>query len=99
MSDPVHLGSKTLDTTTEQGYANPQEEMEASGKLDKNNVPWGVNEIDGIQQPISWVQVVQTHGLELDSNATLALQVHVVQQLRLHIAATNRISGLDEPVG
>ena len=42
--------------------------------------------------------IVQTHGPGLDGDAALPLQVHVVQQLALHLPLGHRVAQLDEPV-
>ena len=41
----------------------------------------------------------QPDGARLDRDAALALEVHVVEQLRLHLALIDRAAQLDEPVG
>ena len=43
--------------------------------------------------------VLQPHRLRLDRDAALALDVHVVEHLRLHLALRERARVLDEPVG
>jgi hypothetical protein len=37
--------------------------------------------------------------MRFDRDATLALQVHRVQHLRLHLALRQRTGGLEQPVG
>ena len=41
----------------------------------------------------------QADGARLDRDAALALEVHVVEQLRLHLALIHGAAQLDEPVG
>ena len=43
--------------------------------------------------------VGHAHGVELDGDAALALQVHRVEDLFAHLALVERARGLDEPVG
>ena len=45
------------------------------------------------------VPVFQTDGPGLDGDAPLLLQVHVVQDLGLHVSGTHRVAGLQQPVG
>src|SRR6185503_19181408 len=43
--------------------------------------------------------VVEAHGLRLDGDAALALDVHRVEDLLLHLPVGNIAAQLDEPVG
>ena len=43
--------------------------------------------------------VVEAHGLRLDGDAALALDVHRVEHLLLHVARLQPAGGLDQPVG
>ena len=43
--------------------------------------------------------VVEAHGLRLDGDAALALDVHVVEHLLLHVAGLQPAGRLDQPVG
>ena len=43
--------------------------------------------------------VVQPHGLRLDGDAALALDIHVVEHLLLHVARLQPAGRLDQPVG
>ena len=43
--------------------------------------------------------VVEADGLGLDGDAALALDVHRVEQLLLHVAGGDGPGGLDQPVG
>ena len=43
--------------------------------------------------------VCHPHGVQLDGDAALALEVHRVEQLVAHLALLHRAGGLDEPVG
>ena len=58
----------------------------------------GVNEIETIGLAVLGL-VVHAHRTGLDGDAPLPLQVHVVQQLRLHLALLHRAADLDHPVG
>ena len=44
------------------------------------------------------VVIIQPYGLRLDRDATLTLNVHVVEQLFFHVALGNHAAMLDEPV-
>jgi hypothetical protein len=44
-------------------------------------------------------QVLEAHGLGLDGDAALALDVHAVEDLLGHLACGQRSGGLDQPVG
>ena len=57
----------------------------------------GVDEVQGIGAAVLRL-VVQTNGPGLDGDAPLPLQVHVVQQLALHLPLLHRAAQLDEPV-
>ena len=43
--------------------------------------------------------VVQPDGVGLDGDAALALEVHAVEDLRLHLARLQRAGDLEKPVG
>ncbi|GIT87613.1 hypothetical protein ROBYS_26290 [Roseobacter sp. OBYS 0001] len=43
--------------------------------------------------------IVDPHGLRLDGDAALALDVHAIEHLLLHIPIRHGIGGLNEPVG
>ena len=43
--------------------------------------------------------VVEAHGLRLDGDAPLALDIHVVEQLLAHLALGQATGELDQPVG
>ncbi len=43
--------------------------------------------------------VIQSTGLKLDSNAALALDIHIVKQLTFHIALTDRSRLFNQTVG
>ena len=47
----------------------------------------------------SCARVVHPHGVELDRDAALALEVERVEHLLLHLALLERARGLDQPVG
>ena len=58
----------------------------------------GVDEVELVVDPVV-PAVVHPHGIQLDRNPTLALEVHRVEQLRLHVALRHRPGDLDQPVG
>ena len=43
-------------------------------------------------------RVINSHGIGLDGDPALALDIHTVQHLRLHIPLLNCSSRLDQPV-
>ena len=43
--------------------------------------------------------VLQTDGLGLDGDAALALQIHGIQDLLLHLTALQAAADLDQPIG
>ena len=43
--------------------------------------------------------VVEAHGLRLDGDAALALDIHGIEHLLLHLAAVEPAGQLDQPVG
>ena len=43
--------------------------------------------------------VVQTHGLRLDGNAALALDIHAVEHLFFHVAFFNTATKFDQAIG
>jgi hypothetical protein len=45
------------------------------------------------------VAVVEAHGLRLDGDAALALDVHGIEDLLLHLPVRDVAAQLDEPVG
>ena len=57
----------------------------------------GVDKVQGIGAAVLRL-VVQTDGPGLNGDAPLPLQVHVVQQLALHLPLLHRAAQLDEPV-
>jgi hypothetical protein len=56
--------------------------------------------VDQVQDVLLTIElVVHLDGLALDGDAALALQVHVVQVLRLHVAVGNGAGDLQQTVG
>ena len=62
------------------------------------HVARSVNQIEVVGLPILGL-VLQTDGPGLDGDATLPLQVHVVQQLGLHLPGGHRVALLNKAVG
>ena len=56
-----------------------------------------VDQIEAVLLPIL-CPVIEPHRPCLDGDATLPLDVHIVQQLLLHIPGSNRIGFLQDPV-
>ena len=61
------------------------------------HVTWGVDEIEDVFLPIG--NVIHLNGVALDGNATFAFQIHIVQNLGLHILSLNRLCILEQTVG
>ena len=61
------------------------------------HMPRGVDQVEGVSVPVLR-PVVQPDSPGLDGDATLLFQVHVVQQLGLHLPLLYRSAQLDEPV-
>ena len=59
---------------------------------------WRVDQIEDVVFA-GLVAIVQAHGVGFDRDATLALQVHVVQNLRGHLALGKRAGEFQQPVG
>ena len=57
-----------------------------------------VDEIEFIDLAVL-AAIVQAHGLRLDRNAALALKLHVVEHLRLHLALSQSARAFNEAVG
>ena len=62
------------------------------------HVARGVDEVQGIGLPVGGL-VVQPHRPGLDGDAPFPLQVHVVQQLGLHLPLGDGVAQLNEAVG
>ncbi len=62
------------------------------------DVPWRVDEVELVVEPVH-SPVVERDGLRLDRDATLALEVHRVQHLFLHLARLETPAGLYQAVG
>ena len=57
-----------------------------------------VDEVELVLLPVAGL-VMKPHRLRLDRDAALALDVHAVEHLILHLALRERARALDEPVG
>ena len=58
----------------------------------------GINKVEDVGLAIGR-GVFHAGGLELDGDAAFALQLHVVEKLRLHVASRNSAGVLQEPIG
>jgi hypothetical protein len=61
-------------------------------------VPGGVDQVEDVGLAVLRL-VVEPHGARLDGDAALALEVHVVEQLRVHLALGHRAGALEDAVG
>src|SRR5207237_10014446 len=62
------------------------------------DVPGGVDEVEDVVLAVAGA-VVEPHRLRLDGDAALALDVHRVEHLLLHLARTEPAGHLDQTVG
>ena len=62
------------------------------------DVTWGVNQVQHVVLAVL-AAVLHLDGVALDGDASLALQIHVVQRLLLQFAVGNGSRGLEEPIG
>jgi hypothetical protein len=60
-------------------------------------MPRRVDEIELVVAPVAG-PVAERHGLRLDRDAALALEVHRVEDLVLHLAGLEAAAGLDQAV-
>ena len=58
-----------------------------------------VDEVQGVDLPVDARPVPDAGGLQLDGDAALALDVHAVEELRLHVALGHGLGRFQEPVG
>ena len=59
---------------------------------------WSVDQVEGVGLTISG-GVIHTRRLKLDRDASLTLQVHIVQELLLHVPVGHRASVLQQTIG
>ena len=62
------------------------------------DVAGGVDQVQHIGPPVAR-RIFDAHGVGLDGDAALALDIHAVQQLGLHVAFGHRARHLDQTVG
>jgi len=79
----------------ERAFAGGQAPAHLIGEVD---VTRGVHQVEGIGLPVGGL-VHQAHGLGLDGDAPLALDIHAVEHLLLHLARRQAAAGLDKAVG
>ena len=61
-------------------------------------MPGGVDQVQHESLPIPR-HIIESHGLRLDGDAAFPFQLHLVQQLVLHLAGGHRAGDLDQTVG
>jgi hypothetical protein len=62
------------------------------------DVPGRVDQVQDVVLAVARL-VGQAHGLRLDGDAALALQVHLVEVLGAHLALADGVGEIDQPVG
>src|SRR5690606_30984388 len=62
------------------------------------DVPGRVNQVEDVRLAVVG-RVVEAHGMRLDGDPALALEVHAVEHLRLHLTGLQRAGDLEETVG
>ena len=75
--------------------AGGQRPVHLIGEID---VAGGVDQVEDVVLAVLR-PVVEAHGLRLDGDAALALDVHGIEHLRLHLPLGQAPGHLDEPVG
>ena len=60
---------------------------------------WGIDQVDDILLPIGWVDVAHLNGVAFDGNASLALQIHIVEGLILHVPLGDGVGVFQQAVG
>ena len=60
-------------------------------------MPWGIDQVENVLLTIRRL-VVHTGSLELDSDPAFPLQLHIVEELLLHIPIGHRAGVLQQPV-
>lgn len=59
-------------------------------------MPWGIYEVENVV--LTFVLVAHLNSVRLDGNAALALEVHVVKGLGLHLAVRDGACGLEQAI-
>ena len=72
--------------------------MRAGDFVGEVDVAGGVDQVQDVGLAVLG-RVFDPHGVGLDGDAALALDIHAVQHLRLHVARGDRAGHLDQPVG
>ena len=62
------------------------------------HVARGVDEVQGMALPVAGL-IIEAHGAGLDGDASLALEIHVIEDLILHDALLHRAALFDQAVG
>ena len=75
-------------------FAGSQRSRDLVGKV---HVPGGVDQVQHVL-PAARRGVVQAHRVRLDRDSALALQVHGVEHLSLHLARLQRAGHFEKPV-
>ena len=76
-------------------FAGGERARHLVGEVD---VPGGVDQVEDVGLAVLRL-VVEPHGARLDGDAALALEVHVVEQLGVHLALRHRAGALEDAVG
>ena len=61
------------------------------------DMSWGVDKVEGVVLAIAR-HIVHLNGVRLDSNTLLALEIHVVKHLRLHLSLIQSVGSLQQTI-
>ena len=57
-----------------------------------------INQIQNVRLPVLCL-VIESHGVRFDRDATLALEVHIIEHLRFHIASGYSAGQFEQAIG
>src|SRR5262249_21428670 len=79
----------------QRALAGGERAVDFVGEID---VPWSVDQVEDVVLAVARA-VIEPHGLRLDGDAALALDVHGIEDLLHHLALGETAGRLDQPVG
>ena len=93
--DALRLDALPRVDDEQRAFAGRERPRDLVGEVD---VPRRVDQVDLIVEPVARA-VLQRHALRLDRDAALALEIHRVEHLVLHLAGGQPAAKLNEPIG